>query len=101
MCIRDRDEDKDYEYENRYKLTTTPEDDPIHFTPNYTTIKMHLNREPRFYAYIGFDGGKWFSIECCNDNETSSYPIKSKKGDIAGVSDELYSPCLLYTSTKD
>lgn len=73
------DEDKDYEYENRYKLTTTPEDDPIHFTPNYTTIKMHLNREPRFYAYIGFDGGKWFSIECCNDNETSSYPIKSKK----------------------
>ena len=56
------DEDKDYEYENRYKLTTTPEDDPIHFTPNYTTIKMHLNREPRFYAYIGFDGGKWFSI---------------------------------------
>lgn len=52
------DEDKDYEYENRYKLTTTPEDDPIHFTPNYTTIKLHLNREPRFYAYIGFDGGK-------------------------------------------
>ena len=91
------DEDKDYEYENRYKLTTTPEDDPIHFTPNYTTIKMHLNREPRFYAYIGFDGGKWFSIECCNDNETSSYPIKSKKGDIAGVSDELYSPTGYFT----
>ena len=46
------DEDKDYEYENRYKLTTTPEDDPIHFTPNYTTIKMHLNREPRFMPIL-------------------------------------------------
>ena len=50
-----------------------------------------------FFAYIGFDGGKWFSIECCNDNETSSYPIKSKKGDIAGVSDELYSPTGYFT----
>lgn len=90
-------EDKDYEYENRYKLTMTPEDDPIHFIPNYTTINMHLNREPRFYAYIGFDGGKWYSLECCNDNETSSYAIKSKKGDIAGVSDELYSPTGYFT----
>lgn len=89
--------DEDQDYENRYKLAATPDDDPIHFIPNYTTIKMHLNREPRFYAYIGFDGGKWFSLECCNDNESSSYGIKAKKGDIAGVSDELYSPTGYFT----
>lgn len=46
------DEDKDYEYENRYKLTTTPEDDPIHFTPNYTTIKMHLTESLVFMPIL-------------------------------------------------
>lgn len=25
----------------------------------YTTAKLHFNREPRFYASIGFDGGTW------------------------------------------
>lgn len=25
----------------------------------YETVKLNFDREPRFYAFIGFDGGKW------------------------------------------
>ena len=25
----------------------------------YTTVKLNFDREPRFYAYLGFDGGTW------------------------------------------
>lgn len=25
----------------------------------YETVKLNFDREPRFYAYLGFDGGKW------------------------------------------
>jgi hypothetical protein len=32
----------------------------------YNVAKLHLNREPRFYSTIGFDGGKWFSLETPN-----------------------------------
>lgn len=27
---------------------------------NYTTIQLHFDREPRFYATLGFDGGIWY-----------------------------------------
>ena len=27
---------------------------------DYTTIKLNFNREPRFYAWMGFDGGLWY-----------------------------------------
>jgi hypothetical protein len=27
---------------------------------DYTTIELNFNREPRFYAYMGFDGGLWY-----------------------------------------
>ena len=91
------DEDKDYEYENRYKLTTTPEDDPIHFTPNYTTIKMHLNREPRFMPILVLMVENGSPSNAVTTMKRAPYPIKSKKGDIAGVSDELYSPTGYFT----
>lgn len=63
-------------------LTDTP-DDPYYFVSNYQTVKFHLNREPRFYASIGFDGGRWFTTEC--DSFEDSFDVKVKKGDIAGM----------------
>jgi hypothetical protein len=27
---------------------------------DYTTIKLNFDREPRFYAWLGFDGGIWY-----------------------------------------
>lgn len=85
------DEDKTFDYAGRYSVKVTP-DDPHRFAKHYSTIKLHLNREPRFYAYVGFDGGKWFSMEFNSVSDDAPADLKMRRGGIAGVSDELYSP---------
>ena len=62
-------EDISWDYDNRYNVTSINDDDDYHqyyVESNYSTAKLHLNREPRFYSTIGFDGGKWFSLETPN-----------------------------------
>lgn len=65
-------EDKDWDYANRYnpvKVSGQVSADHKYFLQdNYTTAKLHTYREPRFYAYVGFDGGKWFSLETTDDD---------------------------------
>jgi hypothetical protein len=34
---------------------------------DYTTVKLNFDREPRFYAYLGFDGGVWYQDIGRND----------------------------------
>ena len=85
------EEDTEYDYAGRYSMTTTP-DDPLRFCrAGYETIKLHLNREPRFYAYIGFDGGRWFDTESGNENCDNIVEFKMRRGNPMGISDELYS----------
>ena len=42
----------------------------------YTTVAQNFNREPRFYAYLGFDGGKWLG-ELSNYNDLTPEDVKS------------------------
>lgn len=92
------DEDMTFDYQDRYGLTTTP-DDPHRFMKDYQTIKLHLNREPRFYAYVGFDGGKWFSDEFCQASDDTPSDVSTRNGGAAGISDEIYS-CTGYLLKK-
>lgn len=55
------DEDKTYDYAHRLSLTTVP-DDTYHrsyMQPQYQTVQLHLNREPRYYAWLNVDGGQY------------------------------------------
>lgn len=51
------DEDRTFDYHNRSELTTVPEDSYHQgfMQPGRTTVKLNLNREPRFYAWLFFD----------------------------------------------
>lgn len=49
------DEDPTFDYENRDAVTTIPADHREVAIVNEQTAYMFLNREPRFYASIGFD----------------------------------------------
>lgn len=87
-------EDKTWDYANRYSLVEVKDgmaDDHKYYLQNYyTTAKLHTYREPRFYAYVGFDGGKWFSMETTN---TEDIPfLNAKAGQTSGKSGtEIYS----------
>ncbi len=66
------DEDKTWSYADRYELRTTTGDD-VGMQPNYQTVGLHFDREPRFYASIAFDGSTWLMRD-------GTYNIQSKLG---------------------
>jgi hypothetical protein len=64
------EEDKDTDFSNWNELVSTgTNSDPNYFQANFMMPNLHLNREPRFYANIGFDGGKWFAEQPLLDND--------------------------------
>lgn len=53
-------EDKNWSSVNLYSLRTATEAEQLYIEKGYTTIQLHFDREPRFYADLGFDGGIWY-----------------------------------------
>jgi hypothetical protein len=51
--------DRSWENTNTQALRTGSADHSYYLEQGYTTVEQNFNREPRFYAYLGFDGGKW------------------------------------------
>lgn len=51
-------DDITFPYTDRFELTTIPSDSwhRGHMQPGRTTVHLHLNREPRFYAWLAVDG---------------------------------------------
>jgi hypothetical protein len=54
------EEDKTWSYTDRFVPRTVGEDQRYRLKTTEQTIGMHFDRELRYYASIGFDGGIWF-----------------------------------------
>lgn len=78
------EEDRTYDYASRYKLVTVPDNEKYKYDlqVGYETIKLHLDREPRFYGTVSFDGGR--------------YLMYSQKGD-ANAFNTNYKPGTTYS----
>ncbi|UNY97484.1 RagB/SusD family nutrient uptake outer membrane protein [Zhouia spongiae] len=79
------EEDIEYDYQNRYDLKTAGEDDKYNIKKGYTTAALHFNRENRFYATLGFDGGIWYGQGRYEDDASNLFYIQGKLGQAAGV----------------
>lgn len=66
------EEDKTRNVGDLYNLRTAQAADKLYVRQGRTTIDMHFDREPRFYAWVGFDGGVWFGAGQYNDKDASS-----------------------------
>ena len=73
------DEDRSYDYDNRYTTQVATEADKYYIQPGYTTAKLHFDREPRFYATLGFDGSSWYGIGKMDDNDMWYLQAKAKQ----------------------
>jgi hypothetical protein len=72
-------EDKTYNYTGRYQLQVSGDADKLLVHKGYTTIGLHFNREPRFYADLGFDGGVYYGHGRYDDNDYNSlFYLESK-----------------------
>jgi hypothetical protein len=45
---------------NPYDLRDGDNSERWYIRRDYTTVKLNFNREPRFHAWLGFDGGIWY-----------------------------------------
>lgn len=65
------EEDVNYDYANRLtRLRTVTDKDRFYLKKDYETIQLNFDREPRFYADLGFDGGIWYGQGLYDDSKT-------------------------------
>jgi len=82
-------EDRTYNYEDRYQVMDVPEGHEYYIIDDFRTAYLNYYREPRYYAYLGFDGGKWFNMEVSSDK--NAFAIHNKAGQLAGRALDNYS----------
>src|SRR5690606_2405032 len=55
----------------------------------YTTVRFNVDREPRYYANLGFDGGVWYGQGKFDADDT--WYVSSKKGEpAANIANDSY-----------
>jgi hypothetical protein len=81
-------EDPTWDYANRYETQTVTGDDATYHQyyvrstqATQATAKLHLYREPRFYAFVGFDRGIY---EMTANNEANSTVVAAKSAESHG-----------------
>lgn len=53
-------EDRTWDYAGRYNVRIGDQANRFYVHNGYETVKAHFDREARFYASVGFDGGVWY-----------------------------------------
>ena len=63
------EDDITYGYDDRFQIVTIPGDNyhKGYMQQGEKTIKLHLNREPRFYAWLAVDRSIWRTHDLAND----------------------------------
>ena len=76
------DEDKTWDYQERYALDTATDADQFYIKSGYVTARLNFDREPRFYADLGFDGGIWYGQGKYDQGD--SWHVEGRSGGYSG-----------------
>lgn len=74
------DEDITWDYSSRFKLRIPEFEHRYNLKQGYTTARLHFNRENRYYASLGFDGGIWYGQGRFDDSSDDLLFVSSKRG---------------------
>lgn len=86
-------EDLTFDYANRYDLRTAVYKERFNIKKDWVTAKINFNRENRFYASLGFDGGVWFMQNVVNSSDENNWAVNAKLGQAGGkIRDTFYNP---------
>lgn len=69
-------EDTSWDYADRFSVQVGNEANQHYIKQGYETIKAHFDRERRFYAALGFDGGIWFGNG--QADEEAAYHVQAR-----------------------
>ncbi|WP_316789144.1 RagB/SusD family nutrient uptake outer membrane protein [Pedobacter frigoris] len=76
-------QDKTWNLANKNNLRTGVAGEKYYIKPGYQTAEINFDREPRFYADLGFDGGIWYGLGKYADGG-DIWHIQGKLGQPAG-----------------
>lgn len=76
------DEDKTLDFSQINELRTATADERYNFQEGYTSARINFDRENRFYADIGFDGGKWIMEYHPSRSDVDTYVLQAKLGQL-------------------
>lgn len=71
------DFDKEKRSENPLEVFVVPIDDTMLLQQGYKTVKFNQNRDLRYYASLGFDGGVWYGQGSTDEQQS----LRARKGD--------------------
>ncbi|MGV3766175.1 MAG: RagB/SusD family nutrient uptake outer membrane protein [Chitinophagaceae bacterium] len=77
-------EDKTLDFEDRYQLRTAVDSERYLIEPAYKTARLNFDREPRFYADLGFDGGTWYLYSSPTNSDSGTYVMRAKANQYGG-----------------
>ncbi len=78
------DEDTSYNYDGRFNIVENVTDHTHYIGDGFDAPSLHLNREPRFYASLGFDGGVWLGDQVGSKLlEIDEHVVRAKEGELS------------------
>ena len=94
--------DKERKGWNEFELQDGDSTHQYYLEQGYTTIKLNFNREPRFYAFLGFDGGKWVgALQNYNDLKSKDiFDVECRMGKSLAKSSSETGPVTGYFPKK-
>lgn len=81
-------EDKTWPYNTRYALRIGKDAEKLYMKPGYTSIELNFDREERYYANLGFDGGAWYGQGRYDQN--NMWYVQAKFGQVQGKASEEF-----------
>ena len=82
------DEDKTLSFNNYDQLRTATVAEQYNIEPGFVTARINFDREPRFYADLGFDGSIWYMKDGnATGSDIATFYLKAKNGQSAGFGD--------------
>jgi hypothetical protein len=80
------EEDKTLNFANIEVLRTATPAERNYIEPGFVTSRLNFDREPRFYASLGFDGGVWYMKDAvAGGSDRNTYFVKAKNGERSGL----------------
>ncbi|PUV26574.1 RagB/SusD family nutrient uptake outer membrane protein [Sphingobacterium athyrii] len=74
------DEDKTLDFSNKNQLRSGNYVERFNNIQNYQTARVHFDRENRFYANVGFDGGIWFMENSPSRSDENTWTTQLRLG---------------------
>lgn len=91
------DQDNSWDYNARYDIREGDELNKRYVKEGYQTVRLHFNREPRFYSNIGFDGGIWYGQGRYDEEADVLFHLEVRGGRFTGPSlTDYHSPTGYY-----